>query len=144
MNKLTHYCGRSSGVIGDKGGSDNKGVTGGEGAWKSMKTSWVHCRLWLKVPTTYLLITDWVYSKCTHIICSTWNLWEQLCNIWNVTSTCTPHLIPHNSWQSFEISPMTFWKCFHHMVGGNILNTLVCFENILITISLFWEHHDHI
>ena len=30
------------------------------------------------------------------------------------------------------------------MVSGNILITLVCFENILITISLFWEHHDHI
>ena len=30
------------------------------------------------------------------------------------------------------------------MVGGNILITLVCFENILITIGLFWEHHDHI
>ena len=27
MNKLTHYCGRSSGAIGDKGGSDDKGVT---------------------------------------------------------------------------------------------------------------------
>ena len=27
MNKLTHYRGRSSGVIGDKGGSDDKGVT---------------------------------------------------------------------------------------------------------------------
>ena len=27
MNKLTHYCGRSSGVIGDKGGLDDKGVT---------------------------------------------------------------------------------------------------------------------
>ena len=39
---------------------------------------------------------------------------------------------------------MTFWKCYHHMGGGNILITLVCFENILITISLFWEHHDHI
>ena len=39
---------------------------------------------------------------------------------------------------------MTFWKCFHHMVGGNILITLVHFENILITIGLFWEHHDHI
>ena len=26
MNKLTHYCGRSSGVIGDKGGSGDKGV----------------------------------------------------------------------------------------------------------------------
>ena len=41
--------------------------TGGEGAWKPMKTSWVHCRLWLKVPTTYLPITDWVHSKCTQI-----------------------------------------------------------------------------
>ena len=30
------------------------------------------------------------------------------------------------------------------MVGGNILITLVCFENILITIGSFWEHHDHI
>ena len=29
------------------------------------------------------------------------------------------------------------------MVGGNILTTLVHFENILITIGLFWEHHDH-
>ena len=27
MNKMTHYCGRSSGAIGDKGGSDDKGVT---------------------------------------------------------------------------------------------------------------------
>ena len=27
MNKLTHYHGRSSGAIGDKGGSDDKGVT---------------------------------------------------------------------------------------------------------------------
>ena len=27
MNKLTHYRRRSSGAIGDKGGSDNKGVT---------------------------------------------------------------------------------------------------------------------
>ena len=27
MNKLTHYHGRSSGVIGDKGGLDDKGVT---------------------------------------------------------------------------------------------------------------------
>ena len=72
-------------------------VTGGEGAWKATKTSWVHCRLWLKVPATYPPITDWVHSKCTQIMCSTWNLWEHLCNIWNVTSTCTPHLIPHNS-----------------------------------------------
>ena len=71
--------------------------TGGEGAWKPTKTSWVHCRLWLKVPATYPLITDWVHSKCTHIMCSTWNLWEHLCNIWNVISTCMPHLIPHNS-----------------------------------------------
>ena len=30
------------------------------------------------------------------------------------------------------------------MVGGNILITLVRFENILITIGLFWERHDHI
>ena len=30
------------------------------------------------------------------------------------------------------------------MVGGNILMISVCFENILITIGLFWEHHDHI
>ena len=72
-------------------------LTRGEGAWKPMKTSWVHCRLWLKVPTTYPPITDWVHSKCSQIMCSTWNLWEHLCNIWNVTSTCTPHLIPHNS-----------------------------------------------
>ena len=71
--------------------------TGGEGAWKPTKTSWVHCRLWLKVPTTYPLITDWVHSKCSQIICSTWNLWEHLCDIWNVTSTCTPHLIAYNS-----------------------------------------------
>ena len=71
--------------------------TGGEGAWKATKTSWVHCRLWLKVPATYPPITDWVHSKCIQIMCSTWNLWENLCNIWNVTSTCTPHLIPHNS-----------------------------------------------
>ena len=27
MNKLTHYHGRSSRAIGDKGGSDDKGVT---------------------------------------------------------------------------------------------------------------------
>ena len=27
MNRMTHYCGRSSGAIGDKGGSDDKGVT---------------------------------------------------------------------------------------------------------------------
>ena len=27
MNKMTHYHGKSSGVIGDKGGSDDKGVT---------------------------------------------------------------------------------------------------------------------
>ena len=27
MNKMTHYCGRSSGVIRDKGGSDDKRVT---------------------------------------------------------------------------------------------------------------------
>ena len=39
--------------------------TGGEGAWKPTKTSWVHCRLWLKVPTTYPPITDWVHSKCS-------------------------------------------------------------------------------
>ena len=26
MNKLTYYCGRSSGVIGDKGGLDDKRV----------------------------------------------------------------------------------------------------------------------
>ena len=32
--------------------------TGGEGAWKPTKTSWVHCRLWLRVPATYLLIAD--------------------------------------------------------------------------------------
>ena len=56
-------------------------VTGGEGAWKPTKTSGVHCRLWLKVPTTYLPITDWVHSKCSQIMCSTWNLWEHLCNI---------------------------------------------------------------
>ena len=30
------------------------------------------------------------------------------------------------------------------MVGGNILITLVCLENIFITIGLFWEYHDHI
>ena len=30
------------------------------------------------------------------------------------------------------------------MAGGNILITLVYFENILITIDSFWEHHDHI
>ena len=52
------------------------GFTGGEGAWKPIKTSWVHCRLWLKVPTTYPPITDWVHSKCSQIMCSTWNLWE--------------------------------------------------------------------
>ena len=72
-------------------------ITGGEGAWKPMKTSWVHCRLWLKVPATYPPITDWIHSKCSQIMCLTWNLWEHLFNIWNVTSTCTPHLIPHNS-----------------------------------------------
>ena len=27
MNKMTHYCGRSSGAIGDKDGLDDKGVT---------------------------------------------------------------------------------------------------------------------
>ena len=72
-------------------------TTGGEGAWKPTKTSWVHGRLWLKVPTTYPPITDWVHSKCTQIMCSTWNLWEHLYSIWNVKSTCMPHLIPHNS-----------------------------------------------
>ena len=46
-------------------------VTGGKGAWKPMKTSWVHCRLWLKVPATYPPITDWVHSKCSQIMCLT-------------------------------------------------------------------------
>ena len=41
----------------------SKKFTGGEGAWKPMKTSWVHCRLWLKIPATYPPITDWVHSK---------------------------------------------------------------------------------
>ena len=27
MNKMTHYCGRSSGAIGDKSGLDDKRVT---------------------------------------------------------------------------------------------------------------------
>ena len=71
--------------------------TGGKGAWKPTKTCWVHCRLWLKVPATYLLITDWVHSKCTQFMRSTWNLWEHLYSIWNVKSICTLHLIPHNS-----------------------------------------------
>ena len=71
--------------------------TGGKVAWKPTKTSWVHCRLWLKVPTTYLLIADWVHSKCSQIMCSTWNPWEHLYSIWNIKSTCMPHLIPHNS-----------------------------------------------
>ena len=53
-------------------------------------------------------------------MCLTWNLWEHLCNIWNVTSIGRIYLIPHNSQQSFEICPMTFWKCSHHMVSGNI------------------------
>ena len=39
---------------------------------------------------------------------------------------------------------MTFSECFHHMVGGNILITFGCFENILITLVRFGEHHDHI
>ena len=43
----------------------------GQGGLKTNKTSWVHCRLWLKVPTTYPPITDWVYSKCTQIMCLT-------------------------------------------------------------------------
>ena len=30
------------------------------------------------------------------------------------------------------------------MVGGNILITFGCFENILITLVRFEEHHDHI
>ena len=71
-------------------------------------------------------------------------IWVHLCNILNVILTCAIHLIPHNSWQSFEIYPTTFSKCFHHMVGGNILITFSCFENILITLVCFEEHHDHI
>ena len=88
--------------------------TGGEGAWKPTKTSWVHCRLWLKVPATYLPITDWVHSKCSQIMCSTWNLWEHLCNIWK---------FPNDILKMF--SPYGWWEHFDH-------------------IGLFWEHHDHI
>ena len=70
-------------------------------------------------------------------------MWVHLWNILNVILTRAIHLIPHNSWQSFEIYP-TFSKCFHHMVGGNILITFGRFENVLITLVHFGEHLDHI
>ena len=72
-------------------------ITGGEGAWKPMKTSWVHCRLWLNVPTTYLPITDWVHSKCSCRFQVEHMIWVHLCNILNVILTCAIHFIPHNS-----------------------------------------------
>ena len=71
--------------------------TGGKGAWKPTKTSWVHCRLWLKVPATYPPITDWVHSKCSCRFQVEHIMWVHLCNILNVILTCTIHLIPHNS-----------------------------------------------
>ena len=72
-------------------------LTGGKGAWKSTKTSWVHCRLWLKVPATYLPITDWVHSKCSCRFQVKHMMWVHLWNILNVILTCAIHLIPHNS-----------------------------------------------
>ena len=72
-------------------------LTGGEGAWKPTKISWVHCRLWLKVPATYPPITDWVHSKCSCRFQVEHMMWVHLCNILNVILTCTIHLIPHNS-----------------------------------------------
>ena len=98
-----------------------KQITGGEGAWKPMKTSWVHCRLWLKVPATYPPITNWVHSKCSCRFQVKHMMWVHLWNILNVILTRAIHLIPHNSWQSFEIYP-TFSKCFYHMLNGNIWN----------------------
>ena len=98
------------------------GLTGGKGAWKPTKTSWVHCRLWLKVPTTYPPITDWVHSKCSCRFQVEHMMWVHLCNILNVILTCAIHLIPHNSYQSFEICPTTFSKYFYHMPNGNIWN----------------------
>ena len=77
-------------------------LTGGEGAWKPTKISWVHCRLWLKVPTTYPLITDWVHSKCSQIMCSTWNLWEHLCNIWNFPNDILKMFPPHAQWEHLK------------------------------------------
>ena len=76
--------------------------TGGKGAWKPTKTSWVHCRLWLKVPTTYPLITDWVHSKCSQIMCLTWNLWEHLCNIWNFPNDILKMFPPHAQWEHLK------------------------------------------
>ena len=72
-------------------------LTGGEGAWEPTKTSWVHCRLWLNVPTTYPLITDWVHSKCSCRFQVEHMIWVHLCNILNVILTCAIHFIPHNS-----------------------------------------------
>ena len=74
-----------------------RGITGGEGAWKPMKTSSVHCRLWLNVPTTYPPITDWVHSKCSCRFQVEHMIWVHLCNILNVILTCAIHFIPHNS-----------------------------------------------
>ena len=71
--------------------------TRGEGAWKSTRTSWVHCRLWLKVPATYPPITDWVHSKCSCRFQVEHMMWVHLWNILNVILTCAIHLIPHNS-----------------------------------------------
>ena len=76
---------------------DTEHNTGGEGAWKPTKTSWVHCRLWLKVPATYPPITDWVHSKCSCRFQVEHMMWVHLWNILNVILTCAIHLIPHNS-----------------------------------------------
>ena len=107
--------------------------TGGEGAWKPMKTSWVHCRLWLKVPTTYLPITDWVHSKCSQIMCLTWNLWEHLCNIWSPITVSSHLKFPQ--WHSENVFTIwlvgTFWS--HWFVLRTSWSQLVHFGNIMIT-----------
>ena len=56
--------------------------TGGEGAWKLTKTSWVHCRLWMKVPATYPPITGWVHSKCFCRFQVKHMMWVHLWTFW--------------------------------------------------------------
>ena len=111
--------------------------TGGEGAWKSTKTSWVHCRLWLKVPATYPPITDWVHSKCSCRFQVEHMMWVYLWNILNVILTCAIHLNPHKCQQSFEIYPMTFLQCFLRILNISTTCSMGTFETYLECCSFF-------
>jgi hypothetical protein len=68
----------------------------GEGYWKPVITSWVHCEFWFIKLGMFLPITFWTHLKCSQQFQVEHMLWVYLDHIWNVISTCFQHVITDN------------------------------------------------